>query len=196
MLSTIKKIATLQKFLEFDNANSDDIFELFKSVLPNSIYREAPESDEDSLYQKFLYFEGARENKVVLVAHTDTVFENDFRILNQKKKITINQKRCFVGDSQVFGIGADDRVGCAMLYLLRESGHSLLLVDGEELGCIGSKWLVEEHKDILDRLNSHQFMIQFDMKGNNQFKTYDVGSDDFDRYIEKQTGYAKLPNFF
>ena len=33
------------------------------------------------------------------------------------------------------GIGADDRAGCAILWLLKDSGHSLLVTNGEEIGC-------------------------------------------------------------
>ena len=42
------------------------------------------------------------------------------------------------------GIGADDRAGCAMLWLLRDSGHSLLILDGEEHGQVGAAFFARQ----------------------------------------------------
>jgi hypothetical protein len=83
------------------------------------------------------------------------------------------------------GLGADDRAGCALLWLLRESGHSLLLTDGEEKGRLGAKWLMEENSDLADEINrNHQFMVEFDRGNENDFKCYGVGTPDFREYIE------------
>ena len=176
-------VDTLIEFLSFDLWNSDKIFNKFKEVR-NNIYREGEQYGE-----RFLYIEGSRKNKVVLVAHTDTVFtdttdKHELLINNNIISNKYNDLGC--------GIGADDRAGCAILWLLRNSGHSILIVDGEEMGCIGSSWLMDNNKDIANKINSHMFMIGFDRRGSNDYKCYDVGNKKFRKYIENNyIGYKE-----
>jgi hypothetical protein len=62
----------------------------------------------------------------------------------------------FQSANRIRGIGADDRAGCAILWLLKDLGHSLLITDGEEKGGIGSKWLMNdtENADIAEEINT------------------------------------------
>lgn len=90
------------------------------------------------------------------------------------------------------GLGADDRAGCAILWLLRELGHSMLVVSGEESGRLGSSMLMKSYPEIAAEINdSHCFAIEFDRRNGTDYKCYDVGSDDFRRYVENVTGYRE-----
>jgi hypothetical protein len=96
-----------------------------------------------------------------------------------------------VSTSPRVGLGADDRAGCALLWLLKELGHGLLLTDGEEQGRLGSRYLHNRHPDAFGRINAdHAFMVQFDRRGDGQFKTYEVGTDNFRDHVARMTGYA------
>ena len=65
MLETDREI--LKEFLEMPLWTSDPVFEKFRYHL-KTIFRE----DRNNPKQRFLYIEGIRKEKVVLVAHADT----------------------------------------------------------------------------------------------------------------------------
>jgi len=174
----------LREFLELPLWTSDFVFENFRYEL-KSIFRE----DQDDPKQRFLFIEGFRRKKVVLLAHADTYFDEYYGFPKQSHKV-FEEAGFFIGDSKN-GIGADDRAGCAMLYLLKDSGHSLLITDGEEQGKLGSKWLMAHNPDIAEKINRHQFMIQLDLRNVNEFKCYTVGTEPFREFIKAKTGYAE-----
>lgn len=168
-------------FLSMPLFDSGAVLDRF-SHLPGAIIR------ADRVFQKnrFVYIPGSRKDRAVLVAHADTVFDWEYdgtlfeRVLYRDGDIV---------HAQGLPVGADDRAGCAILWQLRNSGHSLLVVDGEELGCIGSRWLMGDHPDIADEINCHTFMIEFDRCNGTDFKTYDVGTEVFKQYVAGATGY-------
>ena len=181
-------IDLLKEFLEFPVWSSKPVFDKFKSI-DNHIFRESGENDK----QRFLFINGRKENKAVLIAHADTYCD--------KSKIAYNQKH-FVKDEDGYFValneagektllGADDRAGCAILWALKDSGHSILVTDGEETGLIGSGWLIKNNPDIAELLNRHQFMIQFDRRNSTDYKCYYVGTDEFRKYIEQNTNYIE-----
>jgi len=177
-------IETLKEFLELPLWTSDFVFENFRFEL-KSIFRE----NLDNPKQRFLFIEGFRKKKVVLLAHADTYFDEYYDFPKQFHKI-FEEDGFFFGDDKN-GIGADDRAGCAMLYLLKDSGHSLLITDGEEQGKLGSKWLMDHNPDIAEKINRHQFMIQFDLRNATEFKCYTVGTETFREFIKAKTGYTE-----
>lgn len=200
----------LMNFLKMSNHSSDEVFNKFKKSLDSYIYKESSVSK----HERFLYYRGKRENKVLLVAHADTFFTKEHLFEKEEKELITftnrylglshpnndstnsNSMNQFIQNKNGNqGIGADDRAGCAILYLLKDSGHSLLIVDGEELGGLGSKWLMDIHSDIANEINQHQFMIEFDLPGEMSYKTYNVGSDELCELIENHYLYDKLPNF-
>jgi len=176
----------LKEFLELPLWNSEDVFEKFRYHL-KSIFSE----DRVNPKKRFLYIEGFLREKVLLVAHADTFFDKHYGYPENDHEIT-EKDGYFTGEKKN-GIGADDRAGCAMLYLLRDSGHSILITDGEEQGQTGSRWLMEYNYDIADRINDHQFMIQLDLKNAADFKCYSAGTDSFREFIQNITGYTE-PN--
>ena len=173
---------TLFDFLSMPLFDGGAVLERFRR-LPGAIFRE----DSVCSKERFVYVPGVRLDRVVLVAHADTVFDFDY-------DCRVIQNRLYRDGSRIHSrglpIGADDRAGCALLWLLRGSGHSLLIVDGEEVGCVGSRWLMESNPDIASEINAHSFMVQFDRMHGTDFKTYDVGTEPFKRFISDATGYS------
>ena len=182
-------IEVLKQFLEYPIWTSKPIFEKFKTI-KDSIFRESNETGKE----RFLFFNGKKDNKVVLIAHSDTVFDMLYNGNSHPKHSVETEKDCFVGkneNGERISLGADDRAGCAILWALKDSGHSILLTDGEEHVGIGSNWLMEQNPDIAKIINQHQFMIQFDRRNSTEFKCYDVGTDDFRTFIEENTNYRE-----
>lgn len=179
----MEDIDVLMMFLGISLEHAYDVFEKFASD-PNAIRR------GDGLEQ-FLYIEGTRDDKVLLVAHADTYWDASYcgHRFNEVKAIS---KRNGIVRNANGGLGADDRAGCAMIWLLRNLGHSILITHGEEGGRIGSNWLMEENPDIAERINSrHQFAIQLDRRNGRDFKCYSVGTGDFRSYVGRMTGYSE-----
>ena len=139
--------------------------------------------------QGYVYIPGKREDRVLLVAHADTVLS----LSDTKAPEIIIKNNNIITNKHGGVLGADDRAGCAILWLLKDSGHSILVLDGEESGMAGSRWLMSD-KDMADIVNSHNFVVQLDKSGENEFKCYNVGSPEFIQYVQESTGYIPLPN--
>jgi hypothetical protein len=182
MSKTDKEI--LREFLELPLWTSDPVFDRFQYEL-RSIFREDPGNRKN----RFLYIEGARRKKVLLIAHADTYFDEFYGFPKQKHQV-YEEEGYFTGDGRN-GIGADDRAGCAMLYLLKNSGHTLLITDGEEQGKMGSRWLMDHHPDMAEKITRHQFMIQLDLRNATEFKCYTVGTEPFREFINAKTGFTE-----
>jgi hypothetical protein len=177
-------IDVLRRFLEIPLGSADGVFDRFLQI-PGAIYR-------GEGLNRFLYVRGARPNKVLLVAHADTYWDHEYgHDPGPTRKIKIEDGNITAVDEE-FGLGADDRAGCAMLWLLKDLGHSLLVTNGEEKGQLGSSWLMSNNEDIADEINhDHQFVIQFDRRNGRDFKCYDVGTDEFRSYVAEKTGYTE-----
>ncbi len=175
----------LMEFLSMPLGNSQQVFDKFRT-LPNAIHKQG------SCSEQFLYIRGARTNKVLLVAHADTYWDqNGEHPSDEPHTVKDDEEHGKLVSSQR-GLGADDRAGCAILWLLRNSGHSLLITDGEEYGQKGSNWLKDCHPDHYDEINNiHQFVIEFDRKNARDFKCYKVGTPEFGKYIEEKTSYCE-----
>lgn len=169
-------IESLLEFLYMPLDSTKEIFTRFsklKGVIHRGIGR-----------QQFLYRPGTRKDRVLLVAHADTVFfGNKPREIAQEEGVIRNR---------LGGLGADDRAGCAILWLLRDLGHSLIVTDGEELGGEGSRWLRDANQDIFDEINNrHRFVLEFDRRNGRDFKCYRVGTPEFRKYIREMTNYKE-----
>ncbi len=183
-------IDLLKHFLEYPIWTSKPIFEKFKTI-NGAIFRENSKTGKE----RFLFVNGKKNNKVVLVAHADTWFDEfyDDEYSNLKHFVE-NENNIFIGkdeNGERIALGADDRAGCAILWALKDSGHSILITDGEESCRIGSHWLMEYNEDIANIINQHQFMIQFDRRNNSDFKCYNVGTDEFRKFIAEKTNYSE-----
>lgn len=152
--------ALLESFLRLPLADSDAVFRRFSS-LPHAV-----EGIGSHPMERYLYIPGKRQDRILLVAHADTVWKacgdggpsapTEFKLSGDTYH-SVNPVR---------GIGADDRAGCAMLWALRDSGHSLLLLDGEEDGKIGARFLRRHAPRLFREINrTHRMMIALDAPG-------------------------------
>lgn len=181
-------ISTLSEFLNAPLDSGDAIFERFAALSGAVVGK----SDEP--LQRYVYLPGTRKDRVVLVAHIDTVWDKAYHKLN----VPLSEDRTILYEDGVFksgtegcGIGADDRAGCAMLWQMRECGHSILIVDGEEKGKCGAKYLKKSNPKLFRELNRHAYMIELDWKGTEccLFNQVD-NTDKFKKYIENDFGFA------
>ena len=180
----MKDIQAITHFLNLPLWQTQEVFDKFRQ--DGAVFHSHPSDPK----QRFLFIEGKRRDKVVLVAHADTVWDKAYTGRKTDQQVILNDG-IFKGTNKSAGIGADDRAGCAMLYLLKDSGHSILITDGEEYGRLGSTYLMKQHPDIAVKLNAHQFMIQLDRRNARDFKCYTVGTDAFRNYIEQLTSYIE-----
>ena len=176
-------VAVLLDFLKLPLGKSDAVLDMFAG-LPGAVRC-------GSGLQQFVFIEGQRQNRVVLVAHADTCW--DFFYRKDRDLIPQNvQLADGIIRNPGNGLGADDRAGCAILWLLRGLGHSILVTNGEEYGDIGSTWLMTARPDIADKINdTHQFALALDRRNGRDFKCYGVGTPEFREYITDKTGYTE-----
>ena len=176
----------LELFLSIPLDSSEKVFEFFIDMKDAVICK-------DGEKKNFIYIPGIREDRVLLIAHADTVWDRvyiNYQDDQELKQILIWKDGIVKGEKEDFGIGADDRAGCAMLYALRKSGHSLLITDGEEHGQISIHHMENNYHEVFTELNDHQYAIQLDRCGNNDYKVYGLNvSPEFLEYIETNTGY-------
>lgn len=170
----------LEKFLGMDMSSATPVLEEF-AKLPNATWYK-----EGQQLEQFVYVRGTREDKILLIAHADTVFLSPVG-----KHIIMHSKETdtYYSGEKYAGIGADDRAGCAMLWQLKDLGHSLLILDGEEIMTTASSLIKFDMPEIYEELNSHQYMIQLDRKGINQYKVYNIPvTEEFKQFVETEFG--------
>ncbi len=159
------------------NMGRDDVVEKFAS-LPGSVINGVGDT-------AFCYIAGSRDDRALLVAHADTVWDNRFEKVEPDLGcdagmiFSKNPKR---------GIGADDRAGCSIVWEMQKMGHSLLVLTGEESGCKGSKWLMRS-EEWADEIAQHSFAVQFDRRGSNDLVFYGVSTTKFEQYCNDSTPY-------
>ena len=170
--------AILDQFLSMPISSSQEVFEIF-AQLPGAIWHKGEQP-----LQQFLYVPGTRKDRVVLAAHADTVWNTAYG--NPHTAVLEYADGIYKSGSQLCGIGADDRAGCAMVWALRNCGHSLLILDGEEKGKHGANYLKKSHPRLYRQLNRHRFMLELDWSGVGQclFNQVD-NSPEFKAYIQK-----------
>ena len=178
---------TAKKVLEEILASPiDDALPLLKkfAALPGATARL-----EDGKYG-FVYVPGKRDDRVVLAAHADTVWDKAYTEKRRRGRIKCRDG-VYSSGNPFCGIGADDRAGCAILWLLRESGHSLLVTDGEEAGMLGSGYIRSSCPELFAEINSHSYIIQADRRNASDYKCYNLPvTDEFRKFIEENTGYS------
>ena len=173
----------LERFLNIPVSCSDTLFEMF-AALPRARYGKG-----EKPLQRFVYVPGTRKDRVLLVAHADTVWDENY-VAPVKHEVAYDERGWFYSAVPDAGIGADDRAGCAVLWALRDSGHSLLIVDGEEHGKIGAAYIRKNLPRLFGELNRHRYMIQFDWAMTDICLYNHVNiTPKFERYIEQQLGF-------
>ena len=179
--NTAKEV--LERFLSFDITASKEVLDEFASLPRAVVHR-------DGGKENFVYVPGTRKDRVLLVAHADTVWDASYGNGEGYKQTLTEKDGIYSGRKNDCGIGADDRAGCAILWLLKDSGHSLLVVDGEEFGQIGSHHIKDRYPHIFDELNAHSYMIQFDRREHMNYKVYTLPvTQEFLLFVAGNTGY-------
>ncbi len=181
----MKYIETLRTFLNTPLDSGDAIFERF-AALPGAISHRGT-----GPLQRYVYLPGTRKDRVVLVAHMDTVWDKAYGRPCPGEQTAVLENGVFRGTVSGCGIGADCRAGCALLWQLRDCGHSILLVDGEEHGKRGAKYLKKSNPKLFRELNRHCYMMEFDYSGTDccLFNQVD-NTRAFKRYMEQALGFA------
>ncbi len=162
----------------------DQIFERF-AALPGAVV-----GTGEKHLQRYVYIPGIRDDRVLLVAHIDTVWDKAYTSSCIGENGAIFEDGVFRSSNQNCGIGADDRAGCAMLWALRNCGHSILIVAGEEHGKVGARYLKKTNKSLFRELNRHCFMIELDWAGTDGclFNQVD-NTKKFKKHIEEKVGF-------
>lgn len=178
-----EEMAVLDKFLNMRVSTAEDVFDAFRGL-------EGAIEEHGQGKEGYLYVPGSRKDRCVIVAHADTFFDEVYqgRIIESKVGY---QDGFYYSETDECSIGADDRAGCAMLWLLRDSGHSLLILDGEEHGQVGAHYLKENNLPLFEEINNHSFMLQLDRRGKNDYKYYHLPvTKEFINYVERSTGFV------
>lgn len=186
MLAPESPLETLLDFLSMPLGSADAVFERFNR-LPNRW-----KMLRGSSPGRFLYLPGSRSRgRVLLLAHADTYWDGN----RCRPHEVVHHNGLVQSVGSAAGLGADDRAGCAIVWLLRTTGHSILITDGEEQHRRGSRFLKENFPSVMDEIqNDHQFAVQFDLADTGCFKCYDVGSSAFKQYVSAETGFVPLEN--
>ena len=173
----------LEMFLNCELGYPDEVFDKFINLEGAMYYThyDAPDA---------VYVPGKRKDRVLLVAHADTVF-----CVPGKHKVILDGDTYRSGSGD-YGLGADDRAGCAILWLLKDSGHSLLVTNDEEIGSLGAANIKDIHKELFEELNGHQYILEFDRRHARDYKVYNIPvTDEFKRFIEGSTGYTEADRY-
>ena len=177
-----------QLILEFLNVpldRGDAILERF-AALPGAVSRRG-----SAPLQRYVYLPGTRKDRVVLVAHADTVWDRAYGRPDPGGQEAVLEDGVFRGTNPACGIGADCRAGCAMLWALKDSGHSILVVDGEEYGKHGANYLKKGDRSLFRELNRHCYMLELDWAGTGGclFNQVD-NTKKFKRFVETELGFS------
>lgn len=184
MMSTIDSRVVLEEFLSCPIGSTDAVFARFEN-LPGAIVGRGA-----GALERYVCIPGTRKNKVVLVAHADTVWDCAYG--KSAENSLCFENGFYKSANPECGIGADDRAGCALLWSLRESGHTILVVSGEENGKIGAKFLKKSNPGLFRFLNRHQFMIELDWKGTGGCLYNQVDyTNRFRKYITNTLGFRE-----
>lgn len=180
----MEEVKVLKEFLNYPLGSGKAVLERFSGLEGSERRGEGSE--------QFVFVRGRRKERVLLVAHADTVWDNINDIGDANDHVIVQKDGIIISGTPGTGTGADDRAGCAILWLMKDLGHSLLITNGEESGGLGSNWLMDYNEDIADEINnSHQFAVQFDRRNASDYKCYTVGTQSFCSYIEMETGYSE-----
>ena len=178
----------LETFLKLPLGGTDEIFALFAS-LPGAIFCEGKDST-----RRFVYVPGTRKDRILLTAHADTFWDARYGV--EQPAEWVEPKFAFgiyFAATTEYGVAADDRVGCALLWGLRSCGHSILVTDGEEHGNMGARYLRNHHKRLFREINrTHRMILALDGPGSNCYllKGVDSGKE-FPRYLEDKLKLEK-----
>ena len=125
------------------------------------------------------YIMAAGDLPVCLIAHLDTVFDQE---KCKDKEIYVDTEHQVMWSPQ--GLGTDDRAGVFAILKLLKMGYKpyIIFTQGEEEGCLGAKALVRRFpKSPWKKL---KYILQLDRRGEQDCVFYNCDNPDFTEYIE------------
>lgn len=125
------------------------------------------------------YIMAAGDLPVCLIAHLDTVFDQE---KCKDKEIYVDTEHQVMWSPQ--GLGTDDRAGVFAILKLLKMGYKpyIIFTQGEEEGCLGAKALVRRFpKSPWKKL---KYILQLDRRGEQDCVFYDCDNPDFTEYVE------------
>jgi len=132
-------------------------------------------------------YEGAKGPRLIVPDHDKQTIESIFT----------SEGEIIRGTNPNVCLGADDRAGMAMVWLLADLGHNIIITDGEEMGLLGADFLMEDpsNKDIRDEINKALFGINFDKPGNGVVDYYSIPcTEHFKQFCENAyKGFTRAP---
>ncbi len=180
----------LREFLAYPLSDGEEILRRF-AALPKGSYVEGKKPLE-----RYVYIPGSRKDAVLLVAHVDTVWDKRYQNPGKGQAVAFDGTH-FTSADEVTGIGADDRAGCALLWLLRDLGHGILLLDGEEKGHFAAKYIQSQEPKLLRELNSYSFLLALDFPGKDFCHYHGLPvSRAFCKYVESEFSCKPYPKKF
>lgn len=183
-------VSVLKEFLSCSLLDGSSILERFAS-LPDAQYHKGTQPLE-----RFVYVSGSRTDRVLLIVHVDSIWDRNYPTDGVESTLVYEDDRVVSG-SETVGIAADDRAGCALAWLLRDSGHSLLILDGEEKGHRAAKYIVREHKALLKELNRHAYMLALDFPGADRCHYHGIPNRKrFCKYFEERFEAKPVTRYF
>ncbi|MGM9564076.1 MAG: hypothetical protein ACI3VQ_08420 [Faecousia sp.] len=173
-------LETLMDFLRCPLYDGAEVLRRFRA-LPGAQYFEGK-----APLERYVYVPGTRKDRVLLIAHADTVWDQNY-LQEERDSTPVLSDGRIISDTPEAGLGADDRAGCALLWLLKDSGHSLLIFDGEEHGHHGAQLLTMQNKRLLREINRHHWLLSLDLQGTNLCHYHGIlNRSSFRKYIEEQ----------
>jgi hypothetical protein len=162
--------AIYEAFVQFAVMEVREVFEAFRS-------------DRDAVGELYLYRMGD-VTKPLVVVHADTVFCRPPKRQEVEREGMIVRRR--LGSKE--GLGADDRLGVALLWLLLKEfpQTAFLITDKEEQH---QKGALVAARDLVDELARYPFLLQLDRKGTQHFAHYGHVTSEFMQALRDITGF-------
>jgi hypothetical protein len=162
--------AIYEAFVQFAVMEVREVFEAFRS-------------DRDAVGELYLYRMGD-VTKPLVVVHADTVFCRPPKRQEVEREGMIVRRR--LGSKE--GLGADDRLGVALLWLLLKEfpQTAFLITDKEEQHQEGA---LAAARDLGDELARYPFLLQLDRRGTQHFAHYGHVTSEFMQALGDITGF-------
>lgn len=138
---------------------------------------------------QFLYAKGNLD--VLLVAHLDTVH----KVKPTLDEIFYDEAKGVMWSPR--GIGGDDRCGVFIILNILFAGYRphIAFTWNEEIGCVGSRNMVQVF-DPKEQMGANiNFAIQFDRRGHQEAVYYDLYNPEFEQYITSFGFDTKIGSF-
>ena len=172
----------LERFLNFSTQSPShaNILQEFSTLNNSSV---CILSDDN---KGFAYVPGKRNDRVLLVASLE--FGLDYT--NQEIPTFKNGYYITSGQKSFLDIAV---ASSAILYLLKDSGHSLLVINDKDTWDLFVPDVIttirEQHKDLFEEFNSHQYVLEFNYRNYRSLDFVLPVTHDFRNFIEDNTSF-------